>query len=270
MIRKVSDLSFNWARSRIGKCVVWYLNQPSREYQPFSVMPPEQLEKCLQQGDILLVEGNRRISSIIKYLTQSTWSHAAVYVGSILETSDTGGPKVLIEARSENGVHAVPLSRYEKYNTRICRPVGLAPQDREKLVAELVSSIGHQYDMRNIVDLFRYLVPRPPVPVRFRRRMLAFGSGDPTRSICSTLIAKAFQSIRYPILPHVSTESNGDSGAEYTNKEILHIRHHSLFTPRDFDVSPYFAIVKPALEDGFDYKSLTWKDANEVEVAASE
>ena len=41
----------------------------------------EALEKTLQPGDVLLVEGNTRISVAIKYLTQSTWSHAALYLG---------------------------------------------------------------------------------------------------------------------------------------------------------------------------------------------
>ena len=44
----------------------------------------------------------------------------------------------------------------------------------------------------------------------------------------------------------------------YTRREILHIRHHSLFAPRDFDLSPYFKIVKPTVEHGFDYKALEW------------
>ena len=35
----------------------------------------------MEPGDILLVEGNQRVSSAIKYLTQSTWSHAAFYLG---------------------------------------------------------------------------------------------------------------------------------------------------------------------------------------------
>ena len=43
--------------------------------------------------------------------------------------------------------------------------------------------------------------------------------------------------------------------------EILHIRHHSLYAPRDFDLSPYFEIVKPTLEAGFDYRRLRWADA---------
>jgi hypothetical protein len=38
----------------------------------------------------------------------------------------------------------------------------------------------------------------------------------------------------------------------------MHIRHHSLYTPRDFDLSPYFQIVKPTLVYGFDYKAVVW------------
>jgi len=35
----------------------------------------EKLTACLQAGDVLLVEGQTRVSVAIKYLTQSTWSH---------------------------------------------------------------------------------------------------------------------------------------------------------------------------------------------------
>jgi hypothetical protein len=63
--------------------------------------------------------------------------------------------------------------------------------------------LGHAYDLKNVFDLARYLLPVPPVPVFWRRRMLALGSGDPTRAICSTLIAQTFQSVRYPIPPQV-------------------------------------------------------------------
>ena len=42
--------------------------------------------------------------------------------------------------------------------------------------------------------------------------------------------------------------------------EIQHIRHHSLYTPRDFDVSPYFQIVKPTIERKFDYRTMRWAE----------
>ena len=144
-------------------------------------------------GDILLVEGNQRISTVIKYLTQSTWSHAAVYIGDAVERTNGDEPCCLIEADLTDGVIAVPLSKYASHNTRICRPVGLSDPDRSKVIEFLVDSIGTAYDLRNVIDLARYLLPTPPVPVRWRRRMLALGSGDPTRGICSTLIAEAFQ-----------------------------------------------------------------------------
>ncbi|MGA7657496.1 MAG: lipo-like protein, partial [Methylocella sp.] len=35
---------------------------------------------------------------------------------------------------------------------------------------------------------------------------------------------------------------------------------HSLYVPRDFDVSPYFAVVKPSLDAGFDYRAVTWAE----------
>jgi hypothetical protein len=43
-------------------------------------------------------------------------------------------------------------------------------------------------------------------------------------------------------------------------RELLEIRHHSLYAPRDFDISPYFAVVKPTIENGFEYKNLHWAD----------
>ena len=35
---------------------------------------------------------------------------------------------------------------------------------------------------------------------------------------------------------------------------------NTLFTPRDFDISPYFEIVKPTIVHGFDYTALHWAD----------
>ena len=52
--------------------------------------------------------------------------------------------------------------------------------------------------------------------------------------------------------------------SRFSREEILHIRHHSLFTPRDFDLSPYFRVVKPTLEYGFDYKRLKWESPGDA------
>jgi hypothetical protein len=82
----------------------------------------------------------------------------------------------------------------------ICRPVGLSRDEIDKVSSYAIARLGHTYDLRNIIDLAKYLLPTPPVPTQFRRRLLALGSADPTQAICSSLIAQAFQSIKYPIL----------------------------------------------------------------------
>ena len=246
---------------RLGRFLARRLHSANPGYEPYTPSDPETLSRTLQPGDILLVEGNQKVSAAIKYLTQSTWSHAALYVGTALKPEDGGSGEYpqLVEVNLGEGCVAVPLSKYARFNTRICRPVGLTPDDRATVVAYMVERLGVRYDMKNIFDMLRYFFPTPPVPVRWRRRMIAFGSGDPTRAICSSMIAQAFQSVHYPILPEV-TRAPGRQRADsdYSRREILHIRHHSLFAPRDFDLSPYFKVVKPTLEYGFDYKRIEW------------
>lgn len=248
---------------RIGRMLAAWLRTESSGYKPYTPSDFETLHRTLLPGDILLVEGNQRVSAAIKYLTQSTWSHAAFYVGEELPEPAEGGERPrLIEVNLGEGCIAVPLSKYRSYNTRICRPSGLTPDDRAAVVRFMIDKLGTLYDMRNILDLLRYFMPTPPVPVRWRRRMIALGSGDPTRAICSTLIAQAYQGVGYPILPEISAEPGQASAqSDYSRREIMHIRHHSLFTPRDFDLSPYFQIVKPTLVYGFDYKKVNWARA---------
>lgn len=234
----------------LNRLIANYLEKQTKGYVALDRPDSAQLRAVLQPGDVLLVEGDRRISIAIKYLTQSTWSHAAMYMGD-------GEGRDVIEADLREGVRYAPLSSLCHLNLRICRPVALGAEDMQNLLDHMRGRLGNTYDLRNVVDLARFLLPQPPVPRRFRRRMLAFGSGDATRAICSTLIAQAFQSIRYPILPKV--EYVKDDMAE---REILHIKHYSLFTPRDFDLSPYFQVVKPRLHANFNFHTLTWADTH--------
>jgi hypothetical protein len=251
-----------WTRTEasISALILRYLSQPTLRYAPFFAPDPSIIRRTLQPCDILLVEGNSRLSLIIKHLTQSTWSHAALYVGERPgDNAPDGEPNVLLEADADIGVATVPLSKYLHFHTRICRPVGLNAESKQKVIDYALKRIGKQYDSKRIVDLARYLFPYPPVPVWFRRRMLAIGSGDPTKAICSTLIAESFASIHYPILPErVSINGKTYGVAPYVQSEIDHIRTRGLYTPRDFDVSPFFQIIKPTLAAGFDYHSVEW------------
>lgn len=236
-----------WILDHLGRLIAAYLQKPASGYEPFTPADAKALRACIKPGDILLIEGNNRISGIIKYLTQSTWSHAALYVGSTAP-----GECELVESNLDYGITCVSLSKYSKFHTRICRPVGLSPEDCEAVCKFAVARIGLKYDLKNLIDLGRYLVPLP-VPKRWRRRMIALGSGDPTRLICSALIAQAFMDVGYPILPVITPLES-----DHARKEIFHIRDSSLYTPRDFDISPFFDVIKPTIEIGFDYKKIVW------------
>ena len=243
----------------VGRLIARYLQKPVRGYEPFTPSDPDSLRQSLQPGDVLLVEGNNHIAGVIKYLTQSTWSHSALYVGPLPgRTTADGEPHVLIEANVGEGVVSAPLSKYLRFHTRICRPVGLTEADCAVVCAYAVERIGFAYDLKNIIDLLRYLLPLP-APQRWRRRLIALGSGDPSRLICSALIADAFTTVRYPILPKITL-----AGSQQALEQILEIRHSSLYCPRDFDISPYFNVVKPTIRQGFNYKALQWADLPRV------
>jgi hypothetical protein len=246
-----------WVGGRLAR----FLSRATHRCGTGPAVRAERLLAVLKPGDVLLVEGTSRVSTAIKYLTQSTWSHAALYVGAHLAHAGGNPRHCFIEADIVAGVRSVGMEEFSDSHTRICRPVGLTEADCRKVIAFAIARLGHRYDLRNVIDLARYLLPTPPVPVRMRRRLISLGSGDPTRAICSTLIAQAFQSIRYPILPIAAIRSADRPECPGCVEEIFQVRHHSLFAPRDFDVSPYFEVVKPTIAAGFDFHVLQWDES---------
>jgi len=247
---------------QLGSWLGRYLSRPIAGYEPATAYSVDQLTALLQPGDVLLVEGNLRISSLIKYVTQSTWSHVALYVGPQAGDRDQD-PRVLVEAEAEHGVIVSPLSKYVNFHTRICRAIGLRPADRQRVVSHALGRVGHDYDLKNVIDLARDRLSRTSVTERLKRGLQALGSGESTRTICSALIAEAFQSVRYPILATRRMVPCTSAAAGHTDdclEEAWQARHSSLFAPRDFDVSPYFTVVKPVPSADFDYTQLRWVD----------
>lgn len=237
-----------WLIKKVTDSLIAYLRVPSEGRAKKTTNSPELLKETIRPGDVLLVEGKERFSTGIKYLTQSNWSHAAIYVGP-RGTNEKGEVLDLLEADIKEGVRLIPLSEYSTFHTRICRPKDLDDADLEKIIEFCYSKIGYKYDLKNILDLARYLFPVPWVPTRFKKKVLELGSSDPTEVICSSLIAEAFQSIDYPILPIVEEGVEGK----------IHKRYPAtLFTPSDFDRSPYFEIVKPTFQKGFNYHDFLW------------
>ena len=160
---------------------------------------------------------------------------------------------MLIEANIGQGVVAAPLSKYTDFHTRICRPIKLTADDCERVCAYAAERIGFDYDLKNIIDLMRYLFPLP-VPQRWRRRMMALGSGDPTGIICSAIDRAGFR--------ERALSDPAQSGARGERTRPGRISWRSAIprctAPRDFDISPYFEVVKPTIANGFNYKALRW------------
>lgn len=230
----------------------------------------EALRRTVQTGDVLLVAGNQRVSEVIRYLTQSSWSHAAIYVGDeLLRRSPEqatklearygdGAHHMVVEALLESGVVASPLTKYTGFRVRLCRPFEISDEDRSRVVDLAIGHLGFKYDVANIFDLARYFLPVSIVPARFRREALHFGSGQATEVICSSMIANAFEAVGFPVLPRTDEKTDGyhaDLNTSWPSRRPLarHLRLQShpsrLITPRDFDLSPYFEIVKFTLRD---------------------
>jgi len=210
------------------KILISYLSKETNSYVTPQKSDFERIINVIQPGDVLLIEGKQRFSKAIKYLTQSNWSHSAMYIGN----------NTLVEADLKEGVRFIPLKEYMDYHTRICRPKNISSEDLKDLFRFISSKIGWQYDTKHVTDLLKIaLNPRSNLRNIFRR----LGSPDPKEVICSSLLADAFHSIDYPILP--IRQERGD----------YHKINTTTITPSDFDLSPYFYIIKPTLEQ-FNYE----------------
>lgn len=229
----------------------------------------------VRSGDVLLVEGRHRVSNIIKQITQSPWSHAALYIGRLHDISDPAmrvkvkkhfkGPadtQLLIESMLGSGNIVVPLEKYRKEHVRICRPTSLTHEDAQRIISFAINRLGMKYSIRHIFDLFRFLVPYGILPRRWRSTLFSQKSGRATEDICSAMLGEAFGSVQFPIVPHV----------KYTKQRGLELIRHNpkLLTPSDFDYSPYFSIVKYpifSVTSQAPYKKLPW-DSNQNDMNA--
>jgi hypothetical protein len=275
-----------WLRQKIADAAVAILTKPLKRYELHSPNDLANLRRHIRKGDVILIEGNERISQCIKYLTQSSWSHSALYVGDeplarnpqlraeYQKQFGEDAEYLLVEALVEAGVILSPLSKYRDFNIRICRPYNLSAQDLAMVLDAAIGSVGDQYDIKNVIDLARYFLPVSLVPARLRRQALHFGSGEPTRVICSSLIASCFNQVKFPIVPRYEQLPDGSSAPPRRATIWPLVRRRTappglyhpvppwLVTPRDFDLSPYFEIIKFNIIENmrFDYRKIHWAD----------
>jgi hypothetical protein len=241
------------------------LTRSRREYRRYVFNDERRLKSRIRPGDVVLVDGDQRVSQVVKYMTMSPWSHSGIYVGSALLQDPAKRLEVrrlfgrearylIVEALVDKGVVVSPLVKYIDFNIRICRPRGLTRERTETVIDYVLSRVGFTYDRRNVLDLFRYLLPVQLLPMRLREDALHFGSGRETETICSSLLAEAFDLIGHPILPmHIRRRAivRGKLRRRIFGRPthrvrsgFLKARHPTLCVPQDFDLSPYFDVVK--------------------------
>jgi hypothetical protein len=246
-----------------------FLNE-HREVRETPLCDFSRLRFEVRPGDIILVEGRTRIGDVIKAITLSRWTHAALFLGRLSDIEDQetrthiesyypGDPneQLIIESLLGDGTIISPLTKYQFDNLRVCRPKEIPPQDVQAVISSASRFLGSKYDMRHILDFARFLIPYWFIPRRWRTTLFDYRAGDITRTICSTMIVEAFASNQYPVLPVIQRTEEG--------KYVWSRRNPRLFTPSDFDYSPYFDIIKyPFLGDEKAlYKKLPW-DASGV------
>jgi hypothetical protein len=246
--------------------IVGWLNyeQPPNEVPPCNFA---RLTDEIRPCDVLLVEGRSRVSAVIKHVTQSPWTHAALYIGRFGELADSRlnalitphyaavpREQLVLEAILGKGIMISPLSSYQGYHLRICRPQAIQHEDAEKVITHSVSRLGTAYDVRQLLDLARFLYPYAILPRRWQSSLFNYHAGLAARTVCSTMIAEAFMEVRYPILP-VLKRSAGQEG-----EVQVYQRNPRLFSPKDFDYSPYFDIIKYPYygTDVAMYKQMRW------------
>src|SRR2546427_8722660 len=195
-----------WLRNKVFAVATRALTKPRGNYTLLLPNDFDALLRVTRPGDVILVDGDRRVTQVIKYRTQSPGSPSVLYVGdellrrfpaereALVARHGRDAEHMMIEALLE-GVLASPLSKYASFNLRICRPVGLQREDLQRILDEVIAQIGLRYDVKHILDLARYFFPVSLIPRRFRRRALQFGSGLTTQVICSSIIGRAFQNV---------------------------------------------------------------------------
>ncbi|TFH31445.1 MAG: hypothetical protein E4H00_03515, partial [Myxococcales bacterium] len=225
-------------RAKLVSWIVRVLVKEHRGYRQRSPNDIEALRATLRPGDVILVEGSQRISEVIKYLTQSSWSHAALYVGDavvgrggnlareLTELFGNEASALVVEATVENGVTAAPLSKYVDHNIRICRPVRLRSNDLVTVLDTVISQIGIPYNVEHVIDLLRYFFPVTLLS-HWRSQALRHSGKLTKEVICSSQIAAAFQKVGYPVQPTIARTEIGRSQSRNLPGWLLGARRRS-------------------------------------------
>jgi len=66
----------------------WLTHEPKPPDDSILLLNFDRLCYEIRPGDVILVEGRSRVSNVIKQITQSPWTHAALYIGRLYDIDD--------------------------------------------------------------------------------------------------------------------------------------------------------------------------------------
>ncbi len=259
MFRFVRLKNYLW-----DKFVHWLTHESPNFRTPLTSF--ERLRYELRPGDVLLVEGRSNVAEIIKSITQSMWTHSFFYIGRLHDIDDpmlrdhiqkyrhcSPDEQLIIEALLGKGIIVSSIESYEGEHLRICCPRGITRADSQVVLKYAIEQLGTDYNVRQIMDLARFMFPYWFLPKRWRSTLFEHNAGRPTKNVCSTMMAEAFAKVRFPIIPVIHQDKEGNLSLIRSNSKLI--------TPRDFDHSPYFDVIKYPIID-FDelgiYRKLHW------------
>lgn len=255
------------------KITEWLIKEDpdSREF-PLSDFSRIQYE--IRPCDVLLIEGRSRVSEVIKAVTQSPWSHAMLYIGRLHDIENPIlrarvrefydaelNEQLVVESVLGQGTVVAPLSSFKADHIRICRPKGISHSDAQQVIGYAIGRLGREYGIRHNLDLLRFFFPWKIMPRRWRSSLFEHNVGSATTEICSSMLAEAFASVNFPILPVIKRDK--EKGVQFYR------RNTKLYVPSDFDYSPYFEIIKyPIFEvsSGPAYRNLPWNQQGIVSI----
>lgn len=154
----------------------------------------QEVRKTIQSGDIILCSGESSFSNLIKYFTQSIWSH----VGFILRFDELDRVMIM-ESVETKGVQIVPLSHYiNNYNGKgkpykgkilIARHSDINEANIKNLSKYAFDLLGHQYDKSEILRI------ASRIALTFRKSEVCLPPPKDNEYICSEYVYECYQSI---------------------------------------------------------------------------
>lgn len=208
-----------------------------------------QARHLLEPTDVVLIDANTLADRKIKAISGSRWSQAYLYIGRLHDIRNSSlraavnehlncqsDTQLMLKVDLVKGIHITTISELRQQTFRICRPRGLSEEDKQSVINYAISRMSPQAKHAWWPAVRLMLVPWRLLSAKWRLRMFRYLSGRRLRRAVGGTVGDAFSFIQFPILPLVKGEE------ESTSK--LYRQYPFIFFAADFDLSPYFDVVK--------------------------